>query len=170
MGSTLDGAQERVAKHVMATLEQWTWPTVPERPATLEASDAELVRSKDAKERGQKLKKDEQTALRTFGRWRAAVFHAEGQASSRLKVCLWVAEVLEGEQLDLMAMHLHENYGVSVPPMPPSGWERDRLVERQCTSVVMSPWMQSLSEPRDYVERQAAGAPVEKSAPEELPF
>ena len=136
-------AEQAMAAQVVADLPDMGWPVLPARPATLDATDEELVRWYQAGRGGQTLKRAEQQQLRKLSLWRAAVISAELQARARLATLLWAARILEkGDGFDAIAAVCAEEYGVNIPPVPGPDLDRERLLDRRCAATHLVPdWL-----------------------------
>ena len=148
-----------MAMQVAESLGQYGWVALPQRPLTVEAEDADLIRWREAQKAGQQMKRDEARQLKQLGRWHAAVTLAEANTGGRLTTLLWAAASLhaaEHEEFEPVAAFLVEEYGISVPPFP-GPWERELLVARTCRDLaLLPPYLRTMERPPKQREPEPA--------------
>lgn len=104
------------ALSVAGDLERWGRPTYPERPPSLDLGVLADVFARRAQGMGHTSTREQQL-LTLLGAWRLAVWKAEAEASSRLRVLLSAIQALEfrGRPAGELRAFVAESYGRKVP-------------------------------------------------------
>lgn len=126
------GTDERLenAQRVVAHLEPYGWLDEdhwPQRPTEIAGVfDDELVKYYRQREDGQKLTKDETTALRELSRWRHAVVCIEAKLISNLQLLVATVSIFEqahrAEQAEQVRAFIEEQYRCLLPVPCPHPW------------------------------------------------
>lgn len=105
-------------------------PAIPERPAILSMTDAELVAIMKKVELAPNPSMQDVRLAAIGGKWRYAVWKAEYEAGARLSLVLWAIELLlqveaagRGSvraQIEEASAFVRTHYNVTAPPLPPA--------------------------------------------------